>query len=430
MLTEKGVVSLRPAPSGKRYIISDALVPGLGVRVTDRGHRSFVLGARFPGSKHFVRREIGAVGAITLADARETARAWITMIRGGRDPHVFEQKKRAEAALRAANTFGSVAEDFIAGPLRGKRKAAAAEREIRKELIPLWGERPITEIERRDVTTLIEAIAKRGTTGSYARNVLDDVRAIFSWAVERSIYGLGEHSPCDRIKPKKLIGEKRIRTRVLTDDELRALWKAAQRLGYPHGSLVHGLLLCGCRANELAKARWREFDMAAQVWTIPAERFKTGQQHIVPLTPAMLEWLETLPRWKESDYLFTVDGRAPTNSFWKAKVKLVARMTAYWRALGRMSGVERDKPDYWQLHDLRRTVRTQMAMLQIPELVAELVIGHGKKGIGKVYDQHRYTEEMRKALMQWHTKLHSIVAPPPDAGRHANVVQMPKKRRR
>ena len=424
LLTEKGVLALKAAPPGRRYIVADALVPGLGVRVTDRGHRTFILGARYPGSKHFVRREIGAVGAISLADARETARAWITQIRGGRDPRILERKKRAEAAERAANTFSSVAEDFIVRHLKDKRKGAVTEREIRKELIPAWGDKPVTEITRRDVVMLIEGVKDRGISGAYARNIFAHIRMIFSWAVERSIYGL-EFSPCDRMKPKTLIGEKRIRDRVLSDDELRALWRSAQRLGYPHGSLVHGLLYTGCRVSELSEARWREFDLTAQVWTIPSERFKTGQQHIVPLTPTMLQWLETLPRWKESDYLFTIDGRKPANSFWKAKQKLVTRMTNYWRALGRMTGVERDKPEYWHLHDLRRTVRTRLAVLQVPEVVAELVIGHGKKGLAKVYDQHTYVEEVRKALAEWHAKLQSIVEPPP-----SNVVSLPQKKRR
>jgi integrase len=425
LLTEKGVLALKAAPVGKRYIVADALVPGLGVRVTDKGHRSFVLGARYPGSTHFVRREIGAVGAISLADARETARAWITMIRGGRDPKAFEQKKRAEAAERAANTFGTVAEDFILRHLKDKRKGAVTEREIRKELIPIWGERPVTEISRRDVVMLIESIKDRGTTGAHARNIFDHVRMIFSWAVERAIYGL-EFSPCDRMKPKTLIGEKRIRDRVLVDDELRALWRAADRLGYPHGSLVHGLLLTGCRVTELSEARWREFDLKAEVWTVPAERYKTDQVHIVPLTPTMLQWLETLPRWSQSDFLFSVDGRNPANSFWKAKTKMVTGMTNYWRALGRMAGVKRDKPEYWQLHDLRRTVRTRLAVLHVPEIVAELVIGHAKRGLARVYNQHTYVGEMRKALAEWHTLLHSIVEPPPSAD---NVVPMPKKKR-
>jgi integrase len=413
ILTDKKVLALKPAPVGKRYIVADAVVPGLGVRVTDRGHRSYILGARYPGSQHFKRREIGAVGAITLADARETARAWITMIAGGRDPRDLIRKQKEEIALTVANTFAVVAEEFIARHLRGKRKAAVVEREIRRELIPAWGNKPLGEISRRDVVKLIEAIADRGRgSGAYARNIFDHVRTLYSWAINRAIYGI-EHSPTDRLKPKELIGPKRVRDRVLTDDELRAIWRAAERLGYPYGALVQGLMLTGCRVSELAGARRVEFDLQARVWTIPAERFKSDAQHLVPLTDAMIEWLATLPRWKAGDYLFSVDGRTPFNGFSKAKERLDRRASRTWRALGRMAGVERGEVEHWTLHDVRRTVRTRLSALRVPEQVAELVIGHAKRGLARVYDQHAYLEEMREALAAWNALLASMIAPPP-----------------
>jgi integrase len=414
ILTDKAVLALKPAPAGTRYIVADAITPGLGVRVTDRGHKTYVLGARYPGSPHFKRREIGAVGAVSLASARETARAWITMIAGGRDPRDLVRKQRAEAAATAANTFSVVCEEYVARNLRGKRKATVVEREIRRELIPAWGNRPISEIGRRDVVQLIEAIIDRNPegTGAYARNVFNHIRSVFAWAINRSVYGI-EHSPVDRLKPKELVGAPRVRLRVLDDDELRALWRAAGRLRYPYGVLVRGLMLTGARLNELAGARQSEFDLAKKVWVVPAQRFKSDAQHIVPLTDAMIGWLETLPRWKAGDYLFSMDGRKPFNGFAKTKQRLDRQMSLSWRALGRVQGVERDALENWTHHDIRRSVRTRLSALRVPEHVAELVIGHAKRGLARVYNQHEFIDEMREALAAWNTLLAAIVSPPP-----------------
>jgi hypothetical protein len=134
----------------------------------------------------------------------------------------------------------------------------------------------------------------------------------------------------------------------------------------------------------------------------------------------MIEWLDTLPRWKAGDYLFSTDGRKPFNGFSKSKERLDAQMLLSWRALGRVQGIERDALDEgWTHHDIRRTVRTRLSALRVPEQVAELVIGHAKRGLARIYDQHEFIDEMREALAAWNTLLASIVSPPP-----SNVVPM------
>jgi integrase len=413
VLTDKAIQALKSAAEGQRYIIGDALVPGLGVRVTDSGHKTYVLGARYPGSPHFKRREIGEVGAVTLAAARDKARAWIANIKLGRDPREVERAAATAAMLSAANTFASVAEEFILRHVKGKRKAKVVEREIRTELIPVLGARPISEITRRDIVQLVEAIADRGRTAAHARNIYGHVKTLFNWAIARDIYGL-EVSPCDRVRPKALFGEKRVRTRVLDDDELRALWRAAGRVGYPFGSLVQWIILTGCRLSEGAEARWSEF--GPRLWTIPSERFKMGETHIVPLTEAMTTLLNTLPRWKRGDCLFSMSGKQPIAGFSsRAKAKLDREMARSWRALGRVQGIDRRNAqiENWSPHDLRRTLRTRLSALRVPEQTAELVIGHAKKGLARVYDQHKYLDEVREALALWNSKLEAIIQPPP-----------------
>ena len=347
------------------------------MRVTDKGHKTYVLGARFPGSKHFKRREIGRVGAITLAKARDDARDWIAKIQRGEDP----KTKSLEGSY-----FANVAEEFIARHLRDKRKGPVVAREVRRELIKVWGARPIDQITRRDVIALLEAVKDRSRTGAYARNVWSHAKTLFEWAIDHDYI---ETSPCDRIKPKRLLGQKQVRDRVLNDAELRALWRAAN--DYPTGTLVRWFMLTGCRLNEALGATWAEFQN--ETWTIPAARFKMNSVHIVPLTDEMNALLAMLPRWANCDYLFSVNGSRPYTGIQKAKV-----------ALDRASGVSG-----WTFHDLRRTMRTRMSALRVPYEVAELTIGHSKTGLSRVYDQHKYFDEVREAFVAWNAKLMEIV---------------------
>jgi integrase len=299
---------------------------------------------------------------------------------------------------------------------------------------------------------LVKAIAERPAP-YHAHNVLGHIRTFFGWAIEQAVYGL-ETSPCDRIKPGRLIGEKKPRQRVLDGSgELLALWKAGGRLGYPYGPLFRLLALTGQRKAEVGEARWREFhpelvrllrdrqpdagpvdwskvDPAWKVWTVPPERFKSDASHMVPLSDDALAVLETLPHWSgkgTGDHLFsTTAGRLPVNGFSKAKERLDRHMLRILKAMARKRGDDPKKatlPDF-VLHDIRRTVRTELSRLRIPTEFAEMVIGHGKKGLDRVYNQHKFADEMREALELWAGRLRSIVNPPP-----ANVVSLRSARK-
>ena len=200
------------------------------------------------------------------------------------------------------------------------------------------------------------------------------------------------------------------RQRVLQDAELASLWRASEALGYPFGPLYQILLLTGARKGEVAGARWREFEPAKNVWVIPPERFKSNATHLVPLSAHASTIIEALPRFTRGDHLFsTTFGKKPVSGFSKAKARLDAMMT---EELG-------NSPVPWVIHDIRRTVRTRLAALRVPDMVAEMVIGHGRKGLQRVYDQHGYEHEMREALELWAGRLRDIVTPAPE-----NVVEL------
>ncbi len=347
-LTDRKIQSLKGR--GQPYVEPDGQVPGHGVRVMPSGHKSFVLNTRYPGFANPAPRALGDYGELTLEESRVKARHWRTLIKRGIDPQVQEERER-QAALRNQRTiFAAVAEDFIKDKLPGERKGREVERDIRREFLPLWGKRPITEITPLDVRNVVKAAVNRGAPYQ-AHNLLTTARRLFSWAIDQHVYGL-EASPCDRLKPKSIIGKKVFRTRVLANDEWRALWKATEGLGYPYGPLFQMLALTGQRKSEVAEARWSEIDLDRKLWTIPAERMKADAAHVVPLTHDVMQILKSLPRFKSGDYLFSTGfGRKPVNGFSKGKVRLDAAMAA---VLGKAV-------EPFVIHDVRRSMRTGLS---------------------------------------------------------------------
>ena len=414
-LTDRTLKALKPAKVGKRYDVMDGDVRGFGVRVSDKGQRTFVLIARYPGRTNPTRRALGDYPTLSLESARRKAQRWHELISQGIDPKEEQERLRRAELRKRADTFDAVAEEFIkrvvVGPNPEKplqRRGNIVARELRREFVERWSGRPITSITRRDV---IDAIKEKVDAGApyQAHNLLGHVRVMFNWAIEVGDYGL-EASPCDRIRPKRLIGKKSHRTRVLSDSELRAFWRATQQMGYPFGPLLQLLALTGQRKSEVADAKWSEFDLKKRLWLIPPERMKGDHPHVVPLAAAAIEILAALPRFKKGEHLFSSTlGETPVAGFAKAKTRLDRLMAKELEMM----------PPPFVIHDIRRTVRTGLSALPVPDLVRELVIAHSKPGLHKVYDQHAYLDEKRQALELWAGRLRGIVSPPPE-----NVVEL------
>jgi integrase len=422
-LTDRNVKALKPASDGKPYDVRDSVVPGLRIRVMGTGALSFVLLARFPGSPHPTRRALGPYGKLTLEQARAKAREWYSLIAKGVDPVAEDERTRQAALRQQENSFAAVAEQFIKRHVSKTRKGPIVERELRREFITRWGTRSITDVTQHDVVAVIDEVVDRGAPYQ-AHNLLGHIRTLFNWAIARGIYGI-DRSPCDRLRPAAVIGKKLARHRVLDDEEWRSFWRATGRLGYPYGPLFRMLAFTGQRKNEVAEARWSEFDLAQKLWTIPATRMKASSAHVVPLSDDVIAILQSLPRFRSADHLFSSTfGQTATNNFCRAKRRLDEQMLLSWRALGRVRGLDRRKACIapFVVHDVRRSMRTQLSALPIPDLVRELVIAHTKPGLHKVYDQHAYVDEKRRALDLWAARLRSIVDPPP-----ANVVQFAER---
>jgi len=395
----------------------DAIMPGLCVRVGAKV--IFYVAKRPPGSKKFVWSKLGDYPAMSLAKARSDAGQVLSAIIEGRPPSPPE---------RGAVTFADAAEQFIVTCLPGKRSAKEKEGTIRRELIPALGERPIASISHNDLVSLLKNIADRSerrnsgrlkSGGPHAaRKARAELGPLLKWAAFNRIGGL-QSNPSGAIPNTELLrGKKYNKTRdhVLRDDELRFIWLAAIDTPYPFGTLIRALILTGQRLNEIASAGWPEIDEGTGCLVIPSERMKNGQQHALPLTGRMRTLLDELPRIDGGDFLFsTTFGKRPVSGFSKFKARLD-------RDIAALAGPGR--VEHWQLHDIRRTVRTGLSRAGVLPFHAELVIGHRQSGVHGVYDRFRYNAEKLDALRRWEQLLLQILDPPP-----ANVVDLSESMR-
>ncbi len=416
-LTDKFIKSDSRVPDAGRVDYFDSIVPGMALRVTKKGHKSFVLIARYPSNpKNPARRVLGEYGAITLDKARVKARLWLELIGKGIDPRIEEARRKAEERRKAVNTFETVMREYL-DRHKGLAKHGEAERLFDTEFIEKWGARPAGDILPEEVADAIRAIVKRGAPYQ-AHNALGHLRRAYNWAIGTHEFGLTS-SPVTALKPKDLIGAKQARTHILADDELRAIWEACaggyvapkegktrvrspvapDKMNYPYGPLIRLLILTGQRENEVAGMAWAEVDFEKKVWAIPASRMKSGRTHEVPLAPEAVALLKSLPRFKGPHVFTTTNGERAVNGFSKAK-----------KRLDKLS-----KVDGWVIHDLRRTARTHFSALPVPDMIRELVIAHAQPGLHQVYDQHTYRDEKRECLALWEKRLRGILSPKPPA---------------
>jgi integrase len=227
--------------------------------------------------------------------------------------------------------------------------------------------------------------------------VRSQVVAALNWAVEHEYL---DANPAAAVKRRKIEGS---RERVLSDDELRAIWRAADALSEPSRSLVMAWILTGQRRDEVRCMMWSEIDLGRALWSLPAARNKGKRDHEIPLAPAMLALLGDRPR--PGKPVFTSDGRKPYAG--QKRLKTI---------LDRESGVTG-----WTLHDVRRTVSTGLAALHVPQDTIDRVLNHAKGNLAGTYNRHQYLHEKRRALEAWAERVAFIVGEGRDA---QNVVAL------
>jgi integrase len=413
-----------------RLWVADSIVPGFGVRVTDKGSKTFVLRIRYPGQSSASWREIGKVGGIELADARDKARGWLKLIAEGKDPANVEAEQRRSQVAKDANTVNAVLDAFERDHVEGLRSGDQVKAAFTNHVRPRIGEKSIYELKRSDITTMLNEIAAEISKATGAKDgkvkdgkvmadrVLAHVRKASNWQM---VQDDDFKSPIVRgmakTKPKE-----RARKRILADDEIRDVWAALEQIEQPacYPRYVKSLLLAMTRRNE--SARMHTDELEGDLWTIPGARYKNKLDHVIPVTSALRELIGERPAGCKGNswYVFStttnggqLDGSKAFGGFSKAKKELDRIVAKIRKAEGRAPIKQ------WQLHDLRRTGRSLMSRAKVDADHAERCMGHVIGGVRETYDRYEYLDEKRKAFEALASMLDMILNPPAD-----NVVQM------
>ncbi|WVX49932.1 Prophage integrase IntS [Roseobacter fucihabitans] len=372
-LTTKSLDAMKPA-TVKRYEVRDAKVNGLHVRVSTTGARMFYTMSRANGKRR--RIKIGSYPVISLADARRRATEIARSIELGEfdvTPGIPEE---------TVPTLGEVIPKFIEIHAKPNTKDWKRTQSVLRKFDGL-NDRPLDQIKRQDVTKVLDGIIANGTP-TRANRALSAIKKLMNWCAMR---GTIETSPVAPLRPPTREVQ---RDRVLTDDEIRAIWRHSETEGYPFGPFLKLLKFTGQRRSEVSGMRWSELNLDEGIWELPASRVKNARLHIVPLPPQAVDILRSLHRFLNSDFVFTTTGRSSISGFGRLKARIEATLP--------------ENTQDWRFHDFRRTASTGMAKIGVMPHVIDAVTNHKSgvvSGVGATYNRYTYLNEKREALEQW-----------------------------
>jgi len=358
-LSQLVVDRVKPPPDG-RLEIADTGCPGLTLRVSHTGRKTFTVFWKVGATRH-KKQKRKVLRTDRLDEARDTARRLLDEVgrRGDARSHTFAEVAKEYLALEAAHLAPHTIYDI--------------EGTFRRHVLPTWGSRPLRDITTAEVAELLD-----GLSLGNAREVRKYVSALYSWAVERD-RASGNPVASLRKKTRQRLATPAGEGRALTDAELKDLWAAALKMGYPYGDFYRLLILTGQRPYEWRDARRSEIQ--EDVLTVPQARFKTRRQsHAIPLVPAVRKILDALPRCAECDWLLHKRGACgPINSSRADDLPLGEAV----------------------VYDLRKTCATRLAELGVAPHVIDLVQSRRLTPLQRTYIKHDYLAEKRTALQKY-----------------------------
>ena len=388
-LTDRYIQSLKPPTTG-RLVVADPAVEGLSLRITAKGARSWLVRYR-PRLQAQRGAVLGPYPTIKLADARRRAAAIVASAKNGIDL-LEEEAKRGEAMKQAkarARLIRDVGEEF----LKASEKIASYRQRKSywsNHVLPTLGDRIVGAIRRADIVELLDELEHKRGLRQTVNRVRETLLSFFEYAVERELI---DENPVPRVKRRKEL--ERRRQKVLSNDEIKALWDGLDSLAKPVPAFVKTLLLTGARRENARTMKWGERDIGEQLWIVPAAKFKNRKPHEIPLSEQMIAVLEGIER--NGPYVFTRDGKRP-----------IAGMADMKAEIDKASGLTG-----WRFHDLRRTLRTGLAKLGVAEEIAERVLGHARSKLVETYNVHKYRAEKAEALQRWADHVTGIVQAEP-----------------
>jgi integrase len=380
-VTSESVRKIKVTPEKPDIVIFDGHLRGFGARVRllkdGSVTRRFLFQYKAHGKHH--RMDCGSLADVTATEARATAQKYHAAVIEGRNPALEKQNFQTQEVL----TLGAAIRDYLAGPaarLRGLNQVKSYLEKSLQELHRLKA----AEITRAHVSQIVEKIEK-GSGPSAANRARAALSAVYTQLVMRR-----DASAANPVDGSYVAREKEERDRVLSDQEVAALW-----LGLPDndfGKIIKLCLLTGCRRDEIGELKWSEVDLERRTITLPRERTKNKRRHEVPLTNEAVTVLQAQPR-RHTDNVFGA-GADGFNNWAHAKRRLDKAVSIA----------------HWTIHDTRRTVRTGLGKLGIPPHICEAVINHMPPKLLRTYDTNRYEAEKRQALERWETHLLTAIA--------------------
>ena len=374
--------------SKSEYIAWDDELRGFGVRVRN-GKRTWIFQYKIGERQHRIKLgggELDCTRARLIADAQR-GKASEAKLGHGVDPAIEREKIKAESKPQPkGKTLASLIAAYLDARAGSMRVNSYAEirRHLEKHFAPLHSH-VLSNIQRADIAARVREIAKaRGPVA--ANRSRASLSAMFTWAIGE---GLCDENPVVGTNKQEENGP---RERSLSDAEAATVWLEAPENDY--GRIVRLILLTGCRRNEISALQWPEIDLKEKTITLPGERAKNKQKHVVPLSDAAAAILKDIPQRANRDFVFGV-GKGGYSGYSKSKAEFDALVAL--------------KED-WTLHDLRRTVRTGLGKLGIQPHIAEATLNHLPPKLIRTYDRNTYADEKRAALDQWATHLKTIVA--------------------
>jgi integrase len=411
--TDRMLAALKPPKDGRLEFL-DPRTPGLMLRVTPDGTKTFSVRYR-PKREPQRRVTLGPYPAVKLADARAEALEIAALAKRGRDKPAEDERARLKAQRKAdvPATVGDLVKRYIDERVIGDPKAPRHKKWkwtaslLRMHVVPKLGALPLADLCRGDIAALLDGLLlkkaargeKRRLTGQVNR-VKSQLTTMLRWAAERMWI---DSNPAREVSRRY---EEKPRERVLTGEDLRAIWNAAVKLGYPSGHFVRALMLSGQRRAEVQNMEWRELIDDGAAWLLPAARNKSKRDHLLPLSADLRALIASCPkrtiRPEDQPYVFSHGGRDPKPYHAEVRLKVI---------LDRMVAEAGTPVADWVFHDLRRTAATRMSEIGIPEDVIARVLNHSRKSItGRVYDRNKFGPEKRHALEAWAQELARIVA--------------------
>jgi len=395
-------------------VFFDSSLPGYGLRVRESGVHSLMIQYAIAGRTR--RVVFGPLSRLDPGKTYAKAKDLLASVRLGGDPATEKEL----AKTRAGETFGALLPRFLERQMARlkPRSYVETERHLTVHAKALHG-LPIEALTRRTIAGRLAEIEKHN--GPVVRNrARASLSAYFTWLARE---GYVDANPVAFTNQ----AEEKARERVLSDEELRTIWLAADN-GTPNefGAILKLLMLTGTRRTEIGGLMWDEVSPNLPLITLPPARTKNGREHLIPLSEPALEILRALPRRTTTDgtpweHAFGATVGCGYQNWSRGKVELDARIAEANHGKGL---------EPWTLHDFRRSISTSLHdRFGIPPHVVEVILGHAgghKSGVAGTYNKALYLEERRRALERWGAHIMGLVTGKPAKAR---VVDLHGRRR-